>query len=209
MQGKRTVIRTLDVGADKQIPYFDLPAEENPALGFRAIRVCLARKSLFKTQLRAILRASAVGKLALMLPMVVSVDEVKQSKLLLEECKAELCRENRFFDPELELGIMIETPAAVVMCRELAEEVDFFSVGTNDLSQYTLAADRQNPALATLCEENTEPIMRMIEQAAKAIHEAGGWIGICGEMAADLRVDELSVSPPSLLGIRGKVTECI
>ena len=218
MQGKRTVIRTLDIGADKQISYFDLPKEENPALGFRAIRICLARKELFKTQLRAILRASAVGRLAVMLPMIVSVDEIRQSKLLLEECKTELCRENKLFDNELEFGIMIETPAAAIMCEELAEEVDFFSVGTNDLSQYTLAADRQNPALAALCEDNTEPIMRMIEHAARAIHDKGGWIGICGEMAADLRftqrfadmrVDELSVSPPYLLGIRGRVTECI
>lgn len=218
MQGKRTVIRTLDIGADKQIAYFDLPKEDNPALGFRAIRICLARRDLFKTQLRAILRASAAGRLAIMLPMIVSVDEVRQSKQLLEECKSELCRENKLFDNELELGIMIETPAAVVMCPELAEEVNFFSVGTNDLMQYTLAADRQNPMLATLCEDNTEPILRMIEHAAKAIHDCGGWIGICGEMAADLRltqrfadmrIDELSVSPPYLLGIRGKVTECV
>ena len=218
MQGKRTVIRTLDVGADKRIAYFGLPEEENPALGFRAIRVCLARRPIFKTQLRAILRASAFGRLALMLPMIVSVDEVRQSKQLLEECKAELLRENQRFDSELELGIMIETPAAVVMCRELADEVDFFSVGTNDLTQYSLAADRQNPALAELCECNTEPILRMIEHAAEAIHAVGGWIGICGEMAADLRftqrfadmrVDELSVSPPYLLGIRGRVNECI
>lgn len=217
MQGKRTVIRTLDVGADKQIDYFDLPHEENPALGFRAIRVCLARRELFKTQLRAILRASALGRLSLMLPMIVSVDEVKQSKRLLEECKDELTRENKRFDPQLELGIMIETPAAVVMREELAAEVDFFSVGTNDLTQYTLAADRQNPALSKLCEENTEPILRMISLCAEAIHQSGGWIGICGELAADLhltqrfadmRIDELSVSVPYLLGLRGKVTEC-
>ncbi|MBR3893602.1 MAG: phosphoenolpyruvate--protein phosphotransferase [Clostridia bacterium] len=217
MQGKRTVIRTLDIGADKKISYFGLPEEENPALGFRAIRLCLARRDLFKTQLRAILRASALGRLAIMLPMIVSVDEVKQSKRLIEECMEELKRENKRFDPKPELGIMIETPAAVMMCEELACEVDFFSVGTNDLTQYTLAADRQNPALTTLCEENTEPILRMIEMASTAIHRHGGWIGICGEMAADLhltqrfadlRIDELSVSAPYLLGLRGRVTEC-
>jgi phosphotransferase system enzyme I (PtsI) len=218
MQGKRTVIRTLDIGADKKIPYFGLPEEENPALGFRAIRICLAREELFKTQLRAILRASAFGRLSLMLPMIVSVDEVRQSKRLLCECMDELRRENKAFDAEIELGIMIETPAAAIMCEELADEVQFFSVGTNDLLQYTLAADRQNPALCRLCDENHEPVLRLIERAAEAIHRTGGWIGICGELAADLhltqrfadmRIDELSVSPPYLLGVRGKVTECV
>ena len=217
MQGKRTVIRTLDIGADKKIPYFGLLEEENPALGFRAIRICLAREELFKTQLRAILRASAYGTLSLMLPMIVSVDEVRQSKRLIEECKNELRREGKNFDTELELGIMIETPAASIMSEELATEVNFFSVGTNDLTQYTLAADRQNPALAQLCDENREPVLRLIQKAADAIHHNGGWIGICGEMAADLhltqrfadmRIDELSVSAPYLLGLRGKVTEC-
>ena len=217
MQGKRTVIRTLDIGADKRIPYFGLPEEENPALGFRAIRICLAREDLFKTQLRAILRATAHGRLSIMLPMIVSVDEVRQSKRILEECMQELRRENKRFDPKPEFGIMIETPASVIMCEELASEVDFFSVGTNDLMQYTLAADRQNPALARLCEENTEPILRMIATAADAIHRFGGWIGICGELAAelhltqrfaDMQIDELSVSVPYLLGVRGKVTEC-
>ncbi|MBQ2735188.1 MAG: phosphoenolpyruvate--protein phosphotransferase [Clostridia bacterium] len=217
MQGRRTVIRTLDIGADKKIAYFGLPEEDNPALGFRAIRICLARESLFKTQLRAILRASAFGALSLMLPMIVSVDEVRQSKRLIEECKDELLREGRKFDTELELGVMIETPAAAIMSEELANEVDFFSVGTNDLTQYTLAADRQNPSLARLCDENREPVLRLIKKAADAIHHSGGWIGICGEMAADLhltqtfadlRIDELSVSVPYLLGLRGKVTEC-
>jgi phosphotransferase system enzyme I (PtsI) len=217
MQGRRTVIRTLDIGADKSIPYFGLPEEENPALGFRAIRICLAREELFKTQLRAILRASAIGRLALMLPMIVSVDEIRQSKRLLEECKQELIERHESFDQELELGIMIETPAAAIMSQELAQEVDFFSVGTNDLSQYTLAADRQNPALSRLCDENKEPVLRLIQNAVDAIHAKGGWIGICGEMAADLlltqrfadmRIDELSVSVPYLLGIREKVTEC-
>ena len=217
MQGKRAVIRTLDIGADKRIPYFGLPEEENPALGFRAIRICLAREDLFKTQLRAILRASALGRLALMLPMVVSVNEVRHTRRLLEECMQELQAKKQDFDEEIEFGIMIETPAAALMSPELAQEVDFFSVGTNDLLQYTLAADRQNPALARLCEDNTEPVLRLIEMAANAIHETGGWIGICGELAADLhltqrfadlRVDELSVSVPYLLGVRGKVTEC-
>lgn len=217
MQGRRTVIRTLDIGADKKIPYFGLPEEENPALGFRAIRICLAREELFKTQLRAILRASASGRIALMLPMVVSVDEVRQSKRLLEECKQELLERHESFDRDLEIGIMVETPAAAVMGHELAQEVDFFSVGTNDLLQYTLAADRQSPALSRLCEENKEPVLRLIQAAADAIHAKGGWIGICGEMAADLlltqrfadmQIDELSVSVPYLLGIRGKVTEC-
>ncbi len=217
MRGKRTVVRTLDVGADKRIPYFGLPEEENPALGFRAIRICLARENLFKTQLRAILRASAFGNLSLMLPMIVSVDEVRRSRRLLSECMDELRRENHRFDPKIEFGIMIETPAAVMMSEELAALVDFFSVGTNDLSQYTLAADRQSPALASLFEDNREPILRMIGIAANAIHQSGGWIGICGEMAADLtltqrwadlRIDELSVSVPYLLGVRGRVTEC-
>ena len=217
MQGKRTVVRTLDVGADKKISYFGLPEEENPALGFRAIRVCLARQDLFKTQLRAILRATAHGRLALMLPMVVSVDEVRKCRNLLNLCMKELQAEGLPFDPHPEFGIMIETPAAVIMCEELAREVDFFSVGTNDLSQDTLAADRQNPALDSLFRENSEPILRMIEMATAAIHRKGGWIGVCGELAADLSqtqrfaslgVDELSVSVPYLLGIRGRVGEC-
>ena len=218
MQGKRVVIRTLDVGADKKIAYFGLPEEENPALGFRAIRICLARRALFKTQLRAILRASAFGRLAVMLPMIVSLDEVRESKQLLQECMDELRQENQRFDAKIEFGIMIETPAAVMMSEELAAEVDFFSVGTNDLSQYTLAADRQNPSIADLFETNREPILRMIEASTKAIHRAGGWIGICGEMAADLRltqrwadlgIDELSVAVPYLPGLRGKVCECL
>ncbi len=218
MGGKRAIIRTLDVGADKRIPYFGLPEEENPALGFRAIRICLARQELFKTQLRAILRASAYGRLSLMLPMVISVEEVRQSRQLLEECMHELQLRREDYDAKIEFGIMIETPAAAVMSRELAAEVDFFSVGTNDLIQYTLAADRQNPALTELCRDNTEPVLRLIQSAADAIHQSGGWIGICGELAADLnltqrfvnmRIDELSVSVPYLLGVRGRVCECL
>ena len=217
MQGKRIIIRTLDVGADKQIPYFDLPHEENPALGFRAVRICLAREEIFKTQLRAILRASAYGTVSVMIPMIVSAEEVRDCRRLLEECKAELAREGVGFDAGIEFGIMIETPAAAIMSDELAAEVDFFSVGTNDLTQYTLAADRQNAALDTLCERNREPVLRLIEGAARAIHERGGWIGICGELAADLcltqrfadmKIDELSVSLPYLLGLREKVIDC-
>lgn len=217
MGDKRTVIRTLDAGADKQLPYLGLPQEENPALGMRAIRICLARREMFKTQLRAILRASALGHLAVMLPMIVSPAEVRACRELLDECMRELTAEGKVFDQNLEFGIMIETPAAALQARELAEQVDFFSVGTNDLLQYTLAADRQNPLLAQLCEENREPVLRLIGEAADAIHEKGGWIGVCGEMAADLRltqrllalgVDELSVAPPYLLSLRRRVTEC-
>lgn len=216
-QGKRVVIRTLDIGADKRIAYFDLPEEINPAMGFRAVRICLTRENLFKTQLRAILRASATGSVSVMIPMIISVEEVRRCRALLEECKKELLREKKSFDAQIEFGIMIETPAAAIMSQELANEVDFFSVGTNDLTQYTLAVDRQNPLVANLTEKNEEPVLRLIEKAAHAIHEAGGWIGICGEMAADLRltqrfadmgIDELSVSPPYLLGVREKVTEC-
>ncbi len=217
MQGKRIVIRTLDIGADKKISYFDLPKEENPALGFRGVRICLARESLFKTQLRAILRASAHGSISLMIPMVVCTDEVRRCKRLVKECMEELSRENHGYDPHLEFGIMIETPAAAIMCEELAAEVDFFSVGTNDLLQYTLAADRQNAMVSNICEQNTEPVLRLIERSADAIHRHGGWIGICGELAAelyltqrfaDMGIDELSVSVPYLLGVREKVTEC-
>ncbi|MBO5313083.1 MAG: phosphoenolpyruvate--protein phosphotransferase [Clostridia bacterium] len=218
MQGKRVVIRTLDIGADKKISYFDLPSEENPALGYRAIRICLDRRELFKTQLRAILRASAYGTISIMLPMIISVQEVRECKSILEECKRELSTQGVQFDSKIELGIMIETPASAIMSESLAKEVDFFSVGTNDLTQYTLAVDRQNARVAHLCEENYEPVLRLIKMASEAIHREGGWIGVCGEMAADLsltqqlvslRVDELSVSAPYLLGVRGKVSECI
>ncbi len=217
MQGKRVIIRTLDIGADKQIPYFSLPKEENPALGYRAIRICLDRHELFKTQLRAILRASAFGRISLMLPMIISVEEIREAKKLLEECMTELSTRGEGFDSKIELGVMIETPSAAIMSDTLAKEVDFFSVGTNDLTQYTLAVDRQNPKVTHLCESNIEPVMRLIKIAAEAIHHQGGWIGVCGEMAADLSltqqfanigVDELSVSVPYLLGVRGKVSEC-
>ena len=217
MQGKRVVIRTLDIGADKKIPYFDLPKEENPALGYRAVRICLDRRELFKTQLRAILRASAYGTISVMIPMIISTEEVRECKGLLEECKRELTQKGCPYDSKIEFGIMIETPAAAILSEELAGEVDFFSVGTNDLTQYTLAVDRQNSNVSGLCEGNTQAVMRLIKMSADAIHQKGGWIGICGEMAADLSmtqqlatvgVDELSVSVPYLLGVRGKISEC-
>ena len=217
MEGKRVIVRTLDIGADKTADYFGLQREENPALGFRGVRLCLGRVPLFKTQLRAILRASAYGSLSIMVPMIVCVEEVRHCRRLLGECMTELKKEGKAFDPDPEFGIMVETPAAALMSEELAAEVDFFSVGTNDLLQYTLAADRQNAAVAPLCEENPEPVLRLISMASEAIHRHDGWIGICGELAADLRltqrfvdmgVDELSVSAPYLLGVREKVTEC-
>ena len=217
MQGRRVVIRTLDIGADKQVSYLSLPCEENPALGLRGVRLCLRERTLFCEQIRAILRASAHGKVALMLPMIVSVNEVRACRELINECMQTLSSRNQAYDKNLEIGIMIETPAAAILSRELASEVDFFSVGTNDLLQYTLAADRQNPHVEELCRTNREPVLQLIEEAAKAIHEAGGWIGICGELAADLaftqrfcdmRVDELSVSSPYLLELRERVLNC-
>jgi phosphotransferase system enzyme I (PtsI) len=183
----------------------------------RGVRVCLAQKTLFKTQLRAILRASAQGNVSVMFPMIVSVEEVRTCRGIMEECMRELRKEKLAFDEGIELGVMIETPAAAIMSEEIAKEVDFFSVGTNDLTQYTLAADRQNPSVAHLCDENREPILRLIQAATEAIHRHDGWIGVCGELAADLHltqrfvemgVDELSVSVPYLLGLREKVSEC-
>lgn len=217
MAGRRVVIRTVDIGADKRIPYFGLHPEENPAMGYRGVRICLDREELFKTQLRALLRASAYGRVAVMIPMVVSVEEVRRCRQLLDVCRAELVREGKDVAERMEFGIMVETPAAAVMSRELAAEVDFFSVGTNDLSQYTLAADRQNPAVMHICQDNIEPVLRLAHMAARAIHERGGWIGVCGELAADpaltqrwvdMQIDELSVSPPYLLGLRGSITAC-
>lgn len=215
--GKLVIIRTLDAGADKQIPYLDMPREENPALGIRAIRLCLARPALFSVQLRAILRASAYGKLAIMLPMIVSTEEVIRAKAMLEREKEKLDREAVYYDHNIGFGIMIETPAAALMCDKLAPLCDFFSVGTNDLMQYTLAADRQNPALETLCRNNTEPVLRLIEMAAAHMHRSGGWIGICGELAADpaltqrfchMKLDELSVAADELPELRRRIREC-
>ena len=217
MQGRRVVIRTLDIGADKKVSYLTLPREENPALGLRGVRLCLRERTLFCEQIRAILRASAHGKVALMLPMIVSVDEVRACRDLIAECMQTLSERGQEYDSNLEVGIMIETPAAAILSHELACEVDFFSVGTNDLLQYTLAADRQNPHVEALCRSGREPVLRLIEMASSAIHTAGGWIGICGELAADvsltqrfcdMRVDELSVSAPYLLELRERVLAC-
>lgn len=216
MQGRRVIIRTLDVGADKKIPYLGLASEENPALGLRGIRVCLQNKDLFKTQIRAILRASAYGKASIMLPMIISKGEVLESRALIEECKHELFDENQAFDSKIELGIMIETPSSAIMCNELASVVDFFSVGTNDLIQYTLAIDRQNPSVAHLTNDNLEPVLRLIRNCADAIHRHGGFIGICGELASytsltsdfvDMQIDELSVSTPFLIDIRRAISQ--
>lgn len=216
MAGKKVIIRTLDIGADKQVGYFNLPHEENPALGYRAIRICLTQQDIFKTQLRALLRASAYGQIAIMFPMIISVGEVKQIKAILEEVKTELREAGIAFNENLEIGIMIETPAAVMMSHELAKEVDFFSVGTNDLTQYTLAIDRQNPKLDAFYDAHHPAVLAMIKMAADNAHAEGKWIGICGELGADLEltetflemgIDELSVSPSMILPIRKKVRE--
>ncbi len=216
MAGKKVIIRTLDIGADKQAAYFNLPQEENPALGYRAIRICLTQTDIFKTQLRALLRASAYGQIAIMFPMITSVWEVRRIKEILEEVRAELKADGIPYNEEMEIGIMIETPAAVMVSRELAKEVDFFSVGTNDLTQYTLAIDRQNPKLDDFYDPHHPAVLSMIQMAADSIHAEGKWIGICGEMGADLEmtetflkmgIDELSVSPSMILSVRKKVRE--
>ena len=210
MAGKKVIIRTLDIGADKQASYFNLDKEENPALGYRAIRICLTRKEIFKTQLRAILRASAYGTVSIMFPMVISVREVRDAKEILEECRAEL-KERGVAMGDVEIGIMVETPAAVMMADELAEEVDFFSLGTNDLTQYTLAIDRQNPRLDAFYDPHHPAVLRMIRHTIEAGHRHNCWVGICGELGADpkltetflrMGVDELSVSPSSILPLR-------
>ena len=216
MAGKKVIIRTLDIGADKQVDYFGLEKEENPALGYRAIRICLTRPDIFKTQLRALLRASAYGQIAIMFPMIISVGEVRQIKAILEEIKAELREAGIRFNEDMEIGIMIETPAAVMQSRELAKEVDFFSVGTNDLTQYTLAIDRQNPKLDAFSDAHHPAVLAMIRMAAESAHAEGKWIGICGELGADLEltetflemgIDEISVSPSMILPLRKKVRE--
>ena len=216
MAGKKVIIRTLDIGADKQADYFKLPREENPAMGLRAIRICLTRPEVFTTQLRAILRASAFGKVSIMFPMIISVEEVKKIKAIVEEVKKSLDADGIAYDKEIELGIMIETPAAVMMADELAEEVDFFSVGTNDLTQYTLAIDRQNPSLDAFYDPHHPAILKMLKLIADAAHRHGAWAGICGELGADLSLtkeflamgyDELSVSPGRVLPIRKTVIE--
>ena len=214
MASKKVIIRTLDIGADKQADYFNLDKEENPALGLRAIRLCLTRPEMFKTQLRALYRASVHGKLGIMFPMITSTEELEQIFALCEEVKAELTADGLKYSDTIELGIMIETPAAAVISDQLAPMVDFFSVGTNDLTQYTLACDRQNPKVDPFCDIHHEAILRLIEMAAQNAHKNGAWIGICGELAADTRlterflrmgIDELSVSPSFVLKVRDVV----
>lgn len=214
MGGKRVIIRTLDIGADKQADYFHLAHEENPAMGLRAIRICLTRPEVFKTQLRALYRASAYGKIAIMFPMITSEWEVLEIKRICEGVKAELRKEEQPFDENIELGIMVETPAAVMMSDRLAKLVDFFSVGTNDLTQYTLATDRQGGNLDRFFDAHHPAVLRMIKMAADNAHKAGIWIGICGELGADtsmtetfmaLGVDELSVSPSAVLPLRSTI----
>lgn len=216
MAGKRVIIRTLDIGADKQVGYFNLEKEDNPAMGFRAIRICLTRPELFKTQLRAIFRASAYGQIAIMFPMIISVSEVRRIKEIMDEVKTGLRADGIAFSDQIETGIMIETPAAVMISRELAKEVDFFSVGTNDLTQYTLAIDRQNRNLDSFYDSHHPAVLSMIQMAAENAHAEGKWIGICGELAADLslterflqmNIDELSVAPGMILPLRKKIRE--
>lgn len=216
MAGRKVIIRTLDIGADKQVDYFGLCKEENPAMGYRAIRICLTRPEIFKTQLRALYRASAFGQIAIMFPMIISVNEVRRIKEIIEEVKKELTEEGIAFREDVELGVMIETPAAVMVSRELAKEVDFFSVGTNDLTQYTLAIDRQNQQLDAFYDSHHPAVLEMIRMAAANAHAEGKWIGICGELAADLsltetflemKIDELSVAPSMVLPLRKRIRE--
>ena len=213
MAGKKVIIRTLDIGADKQVDYFGLDKEENPAMGYRAIRICLDRKEIFKTQLRAIYRASYYGKIAVMFPMVISVDEVLQAKEMCQQVKEELKAEGVPYS-QVELGVMIETPAAVMISDLLAKEVDFFSIGTNDLTQYTLAIDRQNPKLDDIYDSHHEAVLRMIQMVVDNGHKDGCWVGICGELGADISltetflqmgIDELSVSPSMILPVRDQI----
>ena len=215
MAGKKVIIRTLDIGADKQVDYFELDKEENPAMGLRAIRICLTRTEIFKTQLRALLRASAFGNIAVMYPMIISVEEVRKIKAIMEEVKAELDEAGIPYG-NVEQGIMIETPAAVILSDLLAKEVDFFSIGTNDLTQYTLAIDRQNAKLDEFYNPHHEAVLRMIQMVVENAHKAGIWAGICGELGADLEltdrfmemgVDELSVSPTFIYPVRQKIRE--
>ena len=215
MAGKKVIIRTLDIGADKQADYFGLDHEENPALGYRAIRICLTHREMFKTQLRAILRASVFGSVSVMFPMIISVQEVRDAKEILEECRAELKAQGVPMG-EVEIGVMIETPASVMIADELAQEVQFFSLGTNDLTQYTLAIDRQNPKLDLFYDPRHPAILRMIRMTVEAGHRHGCWVGICGELGADpvltetflrMGIDELSVSPAAILPLRKRIRE--
>ena len=213
MAGKKVIIRTLDIGADKQVDYFHLDKEDNPAMGYRAIRICLDRRDVFKTQLRALYRASYYGTISIMFPMIISVNEVKETKKVIAEVKAELDEEKIPYK-DVEIGIMIETPAAVMMSEELAQEVDFFSVGTNDLTQYTLAIDRQNPKLDNIYDSHHPAILKMLKMIVDNGHKGGCWVGICGELGADTTLtetflkmgfDELSVSPSMILKVRQEI----
>lgn len=215
MAGKPVIIRTLDIGADKKCDYFEMEPEENPAMGCRAIRICLTRPEIFKTQLRALFRASAFGNIAIMYPMIISVEEVRKIKEIVAEVRRELTEQGVAFG-EPKQGIMIETPAAVMMSEELAKEVDFFSIGTNDLTQYTLAIDRQNPKLDAFYDPHHPAVLRMIRMVVENAHKAGIWVGICGELGADMTltrqflamgVDELSMSPGSILPVRKIILE--
>ena len=215
MAGKKVIVRTLDIGADKQVDYFNLDHEENPAMGYRAIRICLDRRDIFRTQLRALLRASAYGNIGIMYPMIISVDEVKEIKKIVESIKAELTEKGIEYG-NIEQGIMIETPAAVMISDLLAEEVDFFSIGTNDLTQYTLAIDRQNSKLDNIYDAHHPAVLRMIQKTIENGHKVGCWVGICGELGADMTltetflkmgIDELSVSPTFVLPIRKLIRE--
>ena len=213
MAGKKVIIRTLDIGADKQVGYFHLDQEDNPALGYRAIRICLTQQEIFKTQLRAILRAAAYGNISIMFPMIISLEELLEAKKILQAVETELSeQEIPYKKPEI--GVMIETPAAVMMSGELAEEVDFFSIGTNDLTQYTLAIDRQNPKLDSFYDPHHPAVLRMIRMTVENGHKHGIWVGICGELGADteltetflkMGIDELSVSPGMILSVRDKI----
>jgi phosphotransferase system enzyme I (PtsI) len=214
MGDRQVVIRTLDIGADKQAAYFNLPKEENPALGMRAIRICLTRPDLFKTQLRAIYRASAHGNAAIMFPMITSVDELRRAKELAKTAREELAAKGVPFKADVPVGIMIETPASAVISDLLAKEADFFSIGTNDLTQYTLAVDRQNDSIAAFCDTRHEAILRLIRLTCENAHKAGIWCGICGSLGADLTltktfvdmgIDELSVEPSYILKLRALI----
>lgn len=216
MAGKKVIIRTLDIGADKQADYFNLDKEENPALGYRAIRICLTRPEIFKTQLRALYRAAAFGNISIMFPMIISIKEIHKIKEAIAGVKDELKKEGIPFKEDVELGVMIETPASVMISRDLAKEVDFFSVGTNDLTQYTLAIDRQNSKLDEFYDSHHPAVLAMIKMAAENAHAEGKWIGICGELGADLELteeflkmglDELSVSPSMVLPLRKKIRD--
>jgi phosphotransferase system enzyme I (PtsI) len=216
MGGRQVIIRTLDIGADKQADYFNLPKEENPALGMRAIRICLTQPDIFRTQLRAIYRASAFGNAAIMFPMISSLEELLRAKEAAKSARAELAAKNIPFK-EIPVGIMVETPASAVISDILATEADFFSIGTNDLTQYTLAIDRQNDSVAAFCDTHHEAILRLIRVTCENAHKAGIWCGICGSLGADITlaktfvdmgIDELSVEPSRILKLRSVIADC-